>query len=269
VVDHLWYAESEFLILFLLVWAFSLLRSGRSLPAGTLIALAALLKGYPVAMGGYLLVTGRWKALASAMVAGATGVLGASAWIEFAALNSKDTFAYSLNNLSLSGFIWRMYTKVFAAHAIAGVRLALVVAALVGVMACTCWLTRSREQAAHLRSYSLWVVAMLIVPPIVWLSYLPLLAIPIFDLASDVESTGTISLGAAAMALSVALLFTLTPLFPSLLQSRGGRLIAEYQFLALALAYLLICATMTGKNSRSTRIRDDRDAKFYLKSNAP
>ena len=95
------------------------------------------------------------------------------------------------------------------------------------------------------------------------------MAIPIFALASDIESAGTISLGAAAMALSVALLFALTPLFPSLLQSRAGRLVAEYQFLALALAYLSICASMTGKNSRSTRIRDDRDAKFYLKSNAP
>jgi hypothetical protein len=245
VIDHLWYAESEFVFLFLLVLAFWLLRAGKDVAGGALLALVALLKVYPAVMGGYLFATRRWKAFASAIVAGIAGVLitvailGVRAWIELVVLDSKDTFTWNSNNLSLSGFVTRMYLKIFGAHANTTVRLALIGAGQLGVVACTYWITRrTRGQSANLRCYSLWVIAMLIVSPIVWLSYLPMLVIPIFELVSVFESTRKVSSALDAMILSVALLFALTPLFPFLMQSRAGRLVAEYQFVALVLAYL-------------------------------
>jgi len=73
VIDHLWYAESEFVFLFLLVLAFWLLRAGKDVAGGALLALVALLKVYPAVMGGYLFATRRWKAFASAIVAGIAG----------------------------------------------------------------------------------------------------------------------------------------------------------------------------------------------------
>jgi hypothetical protein len=64
--------QPNLLLLFLLLGAFAALRAGREWSAGSLVALAAGIKAFPILAVAYLLYRRRWKALA------ATGLVGAA-----------------------------------------------------------------------------------------------------------------------------------------------------------------------------------------------
>ena len=61
--------QPALLLLALLLGAFALLRRGRPIGAGALIAVAAAIKAYPILAAGYLIYRRRWRALASMVVA--------------------------------------------------------------------------------------------------------------------------------------------------------------------------------------------------------
>ena len=246
VIDHLLLGETEFLLLFLLTAAFWLLRRNRNIPAGALLAVAALAKVYPFAMGGYLVASRKWTALFSAIVIGTAGIAlltliyGPSAWLSIIQLDSRDTFLWSSLNLSLSGFLTRMYWRAFTALHDQTMRYALIVAAQLAIVALTYRTTRGRADEEQAQCYALWIVAILLISPIVWLAYLSLLAFPIIVLAMNFACGRAGARTLAAMIVSAAILFSIAPFAPGLAQSRPGRVALELQFIALLSAYLSI-----------------------------
>ena len=81
---------------------------------------------------------------------------------------------------------------------------------------------------------------MLLVSPLVWLHYLPLLVIPSVQLASLLSHGYHLSLAAVAMLLSYALIFIFYPIADSLPRHGVPELLSEY---AVAAVLLLYCAT--------------------------
>ncbi|HLK86440.1 MAG TPA: glycosyltransferase family 87 protein [Candidatus Binataceae bacterium] len=246
VIDHLLLGETEFLLLFLLTAAFWLLRRNRDIPGGALLAVAALAKVYPFAMGGYLIASRKWAALFSAIVIGTAGIAlltliyGTSAWLSIIQLDSRDTFLWSSLNLSLSGFLTRMYWRAFTALHDQTMRYALIVAAQLAIVALTYRTTRRRADEEQAQCYALWIVAILLLSPIVWLAYLSLLTFPIIVLAMNFARGRAGARTLAAMIVSAAILFSIAPFAPGLAQSRPGRVALELQFIALLSAYLSI-----------------------------
>jgi hypothetical protein len=207
VIDHLLLGETEFLLLFLLTAAFWLLRRNRNIPAGALLAVAALAK----------VASRKWTALFSAIVIGTAGIAlltliyGPSAWLSIIQLDSRDTFLWSSLNLSLSGFLTRMYWRAFTALHDQTMRYALIVAAQLAIVALTYRTTRGRADKEQAQCYALWIVAILLISPIVWLAYLSLLAFPIIVLAMNFARGRAGARTLAAMIVSAAILFSIAP----------------------------------------------------------
>jgi Glycosyltransferase family 87 len=239
-VECFWYAEPELIVLFLLAGAWWCMRRDAETAAGVAIGLAALLKAYPALIGGYLIATRRWRALASATITGvagmaiAVGVLGVATLTGFL-LEAHETFGWSFLNLSLSGFMGRMYWRLFTAHGNQIPHLMITLAAQTGALALAYGATRRRPADDDGRCYALWVVTALVDSPIVWLAYLVLLIIPITVLVGARRSANGRSLWAAAV--SMVVVVAIPALGPHFLDSRIWHLVSEVQFLALASAY--------------------------------
>jgi hypothetical protein len=211
-----------------------------------LLAVAALAKVYPFAMGGYLIASRKWTALLSAMVIGTAGIAvvtliyGISAWLSLIQLDSHDTFLWSSLNLSLPGFLTRMYWRSFTALHDQTMRFALIALAQLAIVALTYRVTRGRADEEQAQCYALWIVAILLISPIVWLAYLSLLAFPIIVLAMSLARSRAGARALAAMIVSAGILFSVAPSAAALAHSRAGRAALELQFIALASAYLSI-----------------------------
>ena len=58
--DHIAFAQVQILILLMLVLAMRWLAIGREVAAGLMLALAAMLKAFPLVLALYLIITRRW-----------------------------------------------------------------------------------------------------------------------------------------------------------------------------------------------------------------
>ena len=255
VISHLWYAESEFLILFLLALGLRFLRRGRDIEAGAVLAFAALLKVYPVIIGWHLIAFRRWKALASAAAAGLAGVaisglfFGVGASTGLVALDAHDLFLWNFYNLSLPAFLTHTYWRVATVYNYPNAPAWVLVIAELGLVAITYAMTNDRSPEAESQCYALWAVASLLFSPIVWLAYLPLLAIPIIEVVAAIEKGRNRRRSLYLLLLSSALLFVLMPFLPgvpgvtehSWSHGLNNNLAADVQCAALALAYLSVC----------------------------
>jgi hypothetical protein len=213
---HMNLGQNQFVILFALVLAIRWLEAGRDAPAGFVLAAAALLRAYPLALGGYLLVRRRWAAL-SWMVAG----LAAGAILTIAMAGSETCYSFRIavsfmtgryfldqpGNVALASIISRAFWNLGSTHPGSGfefARAATSLAArlgLVGVTALATLAPSAQQADRDRRAYSLWIATMILLSPTAWLHYLVLLILPFVALI-DARSRGRASARAIAMCIA-------------------------------------------------------------------
>ncbi len=255
VADNFGYAQSQALILLLLVFAMRSLERGMDLAAGAALAIAVLLRVFPVIMLGYLLVRRRWRPLGFAI---AWIAIGVAITIGFAGLRTTLDFHNAIRfvttnrwlirpaNVALNAFVER--TFIYAAGSPLPVTLNLarqVAEAAIEITLIGLTVIVSRAPAnspdSDSRAFSLWIVATILLAPTAWLHYLVLLFIPFAQIISA-SSGGRASWRSLRMTVTSYLF--LTGLFFVLDTTQGVLpygvtiIIREAPFVALALAYV-------------------------------
>lgn len=264
--NHIFYAQTQIVILLLVVVAMRALESPHDRTAGLALAVAGLLKVFPLAIVGYLVMRRRWRALAWAaigLVAGTAATIlafGAERNAGFVAgtyLTRSVGFLARPANVTLGSFISRMFW--YAAGDVAvnpwldWTRALTVVAAEAALIGLTIFATLPRTTAAHgdadtrvgyaSRSFALWVVASIMLSPTAWIHYLVLLILPFMLIAAAGWNGGASSRALWAMAASYAVIVLSMAIAGSAQSSLANRpylktALEECATLSLILAYV-------------------------------
>lgn len=253
-----WSQSNTFVLLGLMVFL-RLVERRYDRTAGVLLALLGLLRVFPLVMGGYLLVRRRWHAVGSLAVAFFIGAAMTYAFVGFAVV--KGFFDVSFPLLSgghwvLKNLDWRLIPldvalDTFASrfvYFLAGVapsasvvlaRRVVVPVVKLGILALTFRATISGDDR-DARAFSLWIVTMLILSPVVWLHYLVLLLIPLGQIAlARVRGKTSDRTWHFAQA-TYCLLVVMTTIMSSLTATTYGPVspMAQLGFLGLLCAYV-------------------------------
>jgi hypothetical protein len=195
---NFYWGQSQLIILMLLVLAMRAIERERDDTAGIMIALAALLRAYPVLLVGYFVMRQKWRAVAFAIIGIAVGLLATVAMLGFAQTVSYTHGAawvagYSMmnrvDNLSLGAFVSRTFwalTGVAPGSSIDWARrtiAALAQLAVLGIAIRTTLAERNRDDPDW-RIYSLWIATAIILSPVGWHHYLVLLVIPFVQMVA-------------------------------------------------------------------------------------
>lgn len=220
VASHFWFGQSKFILVALLVIMLRAMQCRREAVAGSALALATLMRVFPIVMGGYLVLTRRWRALGWTIAA-----LSFGAVITFAFAGCRSCIDFILAIPSIGNASWNTIQRDVAApvfvtrqlraffpylgSSVETVRLVLVVALdgliLTGTTFATIALPE-REDVDY-RRFSLWVATAVFLLPVAWDYDLTLMLIP-FSTLGVVAVRGTASRRAIVMAVtSYALLF--------------------------------------------------------------
>jgi hypothetical protein len=199
-IDSLWNGQMDTPLLFILSAVWAALANRRDIGAGALIALAAMLKVYPIYMASFLLLRRRWLALVSCAVTGlvlvaiSIALTGWASHVEFVTrvlpINAGTT-AW-VENQSLPGLFARLYVdgRIDGPSKETIAPAATILGSLTGaaVLAATflAGLRTSRESTV----FGALVAALLLALPVAWIIYEALLLIPIFDLLSRPFESG-------------------------------------------------------------------------------
>jgi len=200
---HFFWGQTQLVLLLMLLLASRWLERGREAAAGLILALAGLLKIFPLFIVGYLVVERRWRAL---FFTGIGLALGAAATVALFGLPNSLAFGPRLANfaggrwpavhgktdsvelVSLGVFVSRLFAGVTGAHPGSaldwGRPLAVMLAALALVgMTVHATLARPAGRARGRRSFALWIVMAALLSPTAWLHYMVLLLVPYAGLA--------------------------------------------------------------------------------------
>ena len=250
-------AETQVLLLFLLIAALRCSEKGRDLAAGSLIGFAGLLKVFPLAALGVFVVGRRWRVVISAM-----GVIFAGLSLTAAILGVRPTlgFVHTLNSvidrrrfefqsttlISLNAFVTRLLlskhiaaTGLFADRAMQRLVVMAVSLAVVALSAFATWRARTRREVSA--GFALWVVTAVLISPTAWLHYEVLLLIPFALAVGDWLHAGNNARAAAALALASYVLTQATWFWSAFASANAGGWLApvlnEGFFLSLLLGY--------------------------------
>jgi hypothetical protein len=198
---HLAFSQSQFMVFVMLVLVIRALERSRDAEAGMILAAATLLRAYPLAMAGYLVVRRHWKALGW-MVAGlivgglmTVAAVGLKTCLDFKyvpALITQRYFLENPSNIALGSFIARMFWRL-SDHGLIGTHeslregVSLAVSAAVGIFVLVrTWRHYGSEDEPDVdrRAYSLWLATMVLISPTSWDHYLVLLLIPFIQITS-------------------------------------------------------------------------------------
>lgn len=190
---HLWMGQSKLPLLLLLVLAMHWMERRREMAAGAALALAALLRVFPIALVGYLALQHRWRVAAYTIV----GVLlGCALTVMFTGIADARSFVSSLSfltgnwwesDIGLRSFVartlWALYptpllTAQIARFAIVGIVDLTVVTMTVGAT-----LVFEEKSDPGWRVFSLWVATSIFLLPVAWDYDLTLMLIPFVQLA--------------------------------------------------------------------------------------
>jgi len=206
------------------IWLAALLAAGfRSLGAkrtgrgGSLFGVAAALKLTPIVLLGYLLSRSRRAVIAMLATAGgaallALGLIGPTAWSQFAAGASRNEVAWApwiANSASLDGIFARLLTgnpfsrPIFVAPALA--RAAFTISALLLLVAAIVAAYRRRDEpaGAQARVLAAWLTLPLLLNPLGWTHLLLLLLAPLAVLARQAGPRERIAATLVLAAISV------------------------------------------------------------------
>lgn len=185
---HLLYAHTELFILLLLTGAWVSLRRGKEVPAGLLLALAGVLRLYPLFFLFLLFQRRAWKALLAALVGGLGLVLlaglvaGPASYLRYLEVLRRDisTFYPLWGNASIWGSVHKAAALWPSLEGLAWLRDGLAAALSLGLLGGTLALT---WKDAHLpasldRHFALFTAVVLLVSPLSWVYYQVLLYLP-------------------------------------------------------------------------------------------
>ena len=198
---HLAFSQSQFMVFLMLVLVIRALERSRDAEAGVILAAATLLRAYPLAMAGYLVVRRRWKALgwmlAGLIVGGLVTVaaVGLKTCLDFKYVPGLITQRYFLSNpsnIALGSFIARMFWRLsdqglIATHESLRKGVSFAASAAVGILVLLRTWTHydsDDEPDVDRRTYSLWLATMVLISPTSWDHYLVLLFIPFVQITS-------------------------------------------------------------------------------------
>jgi Glycosyltransferase family 87 len=198
-IDLFLTAQSQVLVILGLALTVRWLARGRDGLAGLMLAGLALMRGYPVLMGLYLLFTRKWRALGFMLVGGLLGTAAAAAFLGWGLIldfphgmlsTGVDRQFLGLGwNTAPASFVWRLCLYLNGWHlGPAGDRFAhaLGYAASLAFMIFTLKATLTRRSGSDpdWRLFALWIVTSIEVLPVSWLNYNTLLFIPFALIAS-------------------------------------------------------------------------------------
>ncbi len=258
-----YFANTQCVILLLVVTAMYCLRRGWHCWAGLNLAMATALKAYPWTLAVYLACRRKWSALRWMIVGGAmlgaltTWSMGPATVLSFVdtwSFTNRRQFLANPDNLSINGFVSRLFWSQgdpSLSHRVNNSPSEAVIIAEVAVLVLTAAATARAEPDRGWRALSLWMVAMVLLAPTAHGHYLVLMAVPfaaIADAARQGDADPVVIYCAIA---SYLLSFSNYPL--SLLQHYhwiGGtsfRIASEYGFAAVIFAYLATYCFACGK----------------------
>jgi hypothetical protein len=171
------YAQVAPMLLFLLSASWFSARRERPAAAGLGLALAALLKLYPVTVGGFFLFDRSWRTLGWAIGFFAAGVLltNPAHWIELATQGLSVSYQQvAVSELTVLAFV-RKSLAHFAGTTVAAAPLSAVIAitalidlALLAIAAAATTMSRGRANLDGLL-FGMWVALALLISPLAWI----------------------------------------------------------------------------------------------------
>jgi alpha-1,2-mannosyltransferase len=202
------FSQAQLLILLLLTGMTYALRNSHERTAGLMLALAGMLRLFPIAMVGYLIMQRRWRALTwtiagviarTALTIICLGVSRATGFMsEVGLVLSERRLVTRLEigpaNLSMNAVVSSPFWYVFGTQlrpAVNLIRCVLIAIADIVVLMTT--VSISRHFASHddrdWKVFSLWLSTTLMLSPIVWSHYLVLLIVPFVLIAVAADRT--------------------------------------------------------------------------------
>ena len=196
---NLYWGQSQLLVLALMVAAMRAMDRKRDGAAGLLIAMAALLRAYPLLLVGYFVFRRKWRAVLFAIAGIAAGglatvaILGLSQTLNFVhgALWLTDYRVVNrVDNLSLGPFVSRMFWSLSgtspgsSADWIRRAAIAIADAVVLG-LTIRATLADANRDDPDWRIYSLWIATAIMLTPVGWHHYLVLLAIPFVQMVAS------------------------------------------------------------------------------------
>jgi len=192
---HFFYAQTQVLILLLFLLMMWAMGRGYDRTAGLFLALAGLIKIFPLLMVGYFVTRRRWRAVAytaAGLIAGAlvtiamVGLQRSLGFMNGVHSITSNEFIERPANIALGSFVSRLLW--YASGTVGGGEGALLrwvrpIAALaaqlllLGLTARATW-TATVARDADWRAFSLWVVATILLAPTAWIHYAVILLIP-------------------------------------------------------------------------------------------
>jgi hypothetical protein len=259
---NFYWGQSQLIVLALMVSAMHAMERERDGAAGLLIAIAGLLRAYPLLLVGYFLFRQKWRALAFAI-----GGITAGSLVTIAALGLPQTIGFihaaswltdnylvnRVDNLSLGPFVSRTFwtlsgtTLGSSTDWIRRAAIAIADLLVLGVTIRTT-LAEANRGDPDWRIYSLWIAASLMLTPVGWHHYLVLLAIPFVQMVAAAEQgrsssravwMAAISYLLAAVSIRVFNRFLVAP--PTAFQLSFpwlARVLEETSFIALLTGYI-------------------------------
>jgi hypothetical protein len=208
---NFFWGQTQVLILFLMVVAMHAMETERDALAGLAIAIAGLLRAYPLLLLGYFLFRRRWRALEYGIFATLAGALitviclglqQSLSFVNGANWVIRDSQTSREAVISMGPFVSRILSHLYGQPPNLWIRRLASSAATAFVLYITA-LVSMRVPARsdpEWRIYSLWIVAAVMLSPLAWHHYLLLLIIPFVQIvaAANLGRTSARALWAAA-----------------------------------------------------------------------
>lgn len=214
VFSHFWFGQSKLPLLLMVVVITKLMRRKLDRTAGLILAFAGLVRIYPFAIAGYLVLERRWRALAWMGIGAAAGaiatiaVVGPENGVSFVRglsyLTAEQWNSKSGDNAPLAFAIRFLRDSGLAPNGISGLAQHVLLAAIDMVLlslTVRATLLRPVDHDCDLRLFSLWVVTAIMLPPVSWDYDMTLVLLP-FACIAVAASSGTASWRAIAMAIA-------------------------------------------------------------------
>jgi Glycosyltransferase family 87 len=260
VAQNFYWGQSQLIVLALMAGTMRAMERDRDGAAGLLIAIAALLRAYPLLIVGYFVFRRKWRA-----VAFATAGIAAGAFLTVAALGLAQTVSFihaaswltdnylvsRVDNLSLGPFVSRTFwaltgtTLGSSTDSMRRSAIAFADAVVLGITIRATMADANRDDPDW-RVYSLWIAASLMLTPVAWHHYLVLLAIPFVQMIASASEERSSSRSIWMAALSYLLSAASLRIFNRLLVPPPTAFQLNLPWLARALEETSFVALLTG-----------------------
>jgi hypothetical protein len=275
---HFYFAQSQLIILVILIFTMRACRREAHRTAGLLIAAAALLRVFPGVVAGYFIVRRDWRALAWTILGGAVGGLATLAivgvhrslgFLDAIGLVESQVWLGIPGNIAFRAVVERVFAFAAGANSGAGLGLAQDAVFVIGeaaLLGATVWATIAPAGAPDpdARAFSLWVAAAIILAPTAWLHYLVLLYLPMACLIAAAAAGRTSRRAIAGMIVSYGIL-TVAPIVLPVARSRLSLVamtaLRESVFLGLLAAFIALYWFAADEPARSPTAQRDAEAK--------